>query len=312
MHFHIRTAQLHYQIFLQSRGAAKLLFTCGLALLLFSAWTTSSAAHAETPAILPRAQAALQTVLPGQAIFDANCTGCHTIGRGKLTGPDLKDVTKRRDAEWLKSFIRNPNKMFSSDPIAQQLLSENNNVRMPFMGLSAADVDTLIAFLADPGPLPYTPSLEALNGDVANGQRLFRGEVELANGGLACIACHSVSGVASLGGGGLGPDLTHVYQRLTPAGLAGALSTISFPTMIGPFQDKPLIPKETADLFTYLKTADTSQPPVEMITPGAFTNNAFWVLGIGAAGGVLFLVIQLVVWIRIKKRYMTNLPVRKL
>ena len=68
------------------------------------------------------------------------------------------------------------------------------------------------------------------------------------------IACHSVSGVASLGGGGLGPDLTHVYQRLTPAGLAGALSTISFPTMIGPFQDKPLIPKETADLFTYLKT----------------------------------------------------------
>ena len=27
--------------------------------------------------------------------FQQNCTSCHTIGGGRLTGPDLKDVPRR-------------------------------------------------------------------------------------------------------------------------------------------------------------------------------------------------------------------------
>jgi cytochrome c2 len=29
--------------------------------------------------------------------FRQNCTSCHTIGGGRLTGPDLKNVTRQKD-----------------------------------------------------------------------------------------------------------------------------------------------------------------------------------------------------------------------
>ncbi|HNQ83491.1 MAG TPA: hypothetical protein PKM34_07600, partial [Bacteroidales bacterium] len=35
------------------------------------------------------------------------CGACHTIGKGKLIGPDLYKVTERRDRAWLIPFIRN-------------------------------------------------------------------------------------------------------------------------------------------------------------------------------------------------------------
>ena len=31
--------------------------------------------------------------------FRQNCASCHTIGGGRLTGPDLKDVTKRKERD---------------------------------------------------------------------------------------------------------------------------------------------------------------------------------------------------------------------
>ncbi|MCB0429847.1 MAG: cytochrome c, partial [Flavobacteriales bacterium] len=31
----------------------------------------------------------------GEEIFKANCKSCHTIGKGPLIGPDLKDVETR-------------------------------------------------------------------------------------------------------------------------------------------------------------------------------------------------------------------------
>ncbi|MBI4607901.1 MAG: cytochrome c [Candidatus Rokubacteria bacterium] len=36
----------------------------------------------------------------GQAIFQEKCVSCHTIGGGRLVGPDLQGVTARRDREW--------------------------------------------------------------------------------------------------------------------------------------------------------------------------------------------------------------------
>jgi mono/diheme cytochrome c family protein len=40
--------------------------------------------------------------------FRLNCASCHTIGGGRLTGPDLKDVTARRDHAWLLRYIPDP------------------------------------------------------------------------------------------------------------------------------------------------------------------------------------------------------------
>ena len=100
------------------------------------------------PMIRVEAAPARQSGTGGETIFQAKCAACHTIGKGKLVGPDLKDVTVQRDPQWLKTFIANPEKLFSAkDPTALKLLSEYNNVKMPALGLTDAEVDALVAYL---------------------------------------------------------------------------------------------------------------------------------------------------------------------
>lgn len=62
----------------------------------------------------------------------AVCKACHTIGGGKLIGPDLKGVTERRDEAWLIKFIQNSQAMIDAgDPIAVQVWEEHNKIPMP-------------------------------------------------------------------------------------------------------------------------------------------------------------------------------------
>ena len=41
----------------------------------------------------------------GKSLFEQKCSACHTIGGGRLVGPDLKGVTETRSQEWLTNFI---------------------------------------------------------------------------------------------------------------------------------------------------------------------------------------------------------------
>lgn len=292
---------------------ARNLIVAGLALIFFSFFTLLSTARAETPGSAPAAPPA-QGAVTGRAIFEEKCSGCHSIGGGKLVGPDLKDVTKRRDPQWIKSFITDPAKMIASDPTAQQLLKENNNITMPTLGLSPDQVDALVAYLSNPGAAPAATPVPGSTsaGDPNSGSRLFTGELALANGGPPCISCHTVSGTGALGGGGLGPDLTQVVQRLGEPGLSAALKAIPFPTMLGPFQNRPLTAKEQADLLAFFKASNQWQDPVLGVAPGSLTSHALLIFGIGFIGtGVLFGILVLI-WVPLRKRYIPRLPVRKL
>jgi hypothetical protein len=61
--------------------------------------------------------------------YRQNCMNCHTIGGGRLTGPDLKNVRQRREVEWLISFMQNPKAMIESgDPYAVKLADESRGV----------------------------------------------------------------------------------------------------------------------------------------------------------------------------------------
>ena len=133
----------------------------------------------------------------GQAIFQSSCAGCHSIGGGRGVGPDLKGVTQRQDRNWLARFIREPDKVIAEkDPIAVQLLKDYNNFAMPNLGLSEADVASVIDYLASvsgqppaptqtptsvPSPTvtpPPTSMPPATNtGDAQNGRALFTGAV---------------------------------------------------------------------------------------------------------------------------------------
>jgi protein SCO1 len=84
----------------------------------------------------------------GQILFKRICAPCHTIGVGDRVGPDLRDVTARRDRAWLTSFIRNPKKMFADrDPIVLAMAEKFPGVRMPVLGISDSDAEELLTYL---------------------------------------------------------------------------------------------------------------------------------------------------------------------
>src|SRR5512135_2758818 len=123
-----------------------------LGLLLFLLMATTIWVGAASP---------MQSASDGQAVFKAKCTACHTIGGGKLIGPDLKGVTQRREASWLSAWIKAPDKVVASgDATAKQLVAQFG-MQMPNLGLSDADVASLVAYFqsADGGaPAPSAPA----------------------------------------------------------------------------------------------------------------------------------------------------------
>jgi len=85
---------------------------------------------------------------PGQVLYKKLCAPCHTIGVGDRAGPDLRDVTARRDHDWLAKFIMDPYKMREKkDPVALELAAKYPGVLMPRLGLSDNDAADLISYL---------------------------------------------------------------------------------------------------------------------------------------------------------------------
>lgn len=87
--------------------------------------------------------------------FESKCVACHAIagGEGKKLGPDLAGVTKRRTEDWLARFLRSPEQMLATDPIAKELLGRYK-VPMPNQNLSEAEIRGYVKYFRfiDAGP----------------------------------------------------------------------------------------------------------------------------------------------------------------
>ena len=85
----------------------------------------------------------------GQSLWNTRgCTGCHSIGGGKRSGPDLAGVLERRELGWLRRWLKNPTVMLESDSLAQAMLAQYNNTKMPNLRLSDADIESLLHYIA--------------------------------------------------------------------------------------------------------------------------------------------------------------------
>ncbi|MCC6674613.1 MAG: c-type cytochrome [Thermomicrobiales bacterium] len=235
----------------------------------------------------------------GQALFEQKCVGCHTVGGGPLVGPDLQGVTSQRDHDWLVKWISDPTSMVNAkDPTALALVEQYPALVMPSLGLSQTEIDEVLAYLASasgasasgtPGSGAATPAATpAVLGDVSRGHSLFTGRSQFAGGGPSCIACHSVSGIGTLGGGQLGPDLTQSVQKYGgPAGLSAFLSNPPTKTMSMVWGTRPFTPQERADLVAYLESVAVT---------GRATNSIVKLSALALGGTVVLLLIVHLIW----------------
>jgi protein SCO1 len=85
----------------------------------------------------------------GKMLFqNRGCTGCHSVGKGRMAGPDLLGVTDRRDGAWLRRWLKETDQMLANDSTAQAMLAESKGVKMPNMKLTDADIEALLNYIA--------------------------------------------------------------------------------------------------------------------------------------------------------------------
>lgn len=88
----------------------------------------------------------------GEKLFKTYCTACHTIGKGKLVGPDLKGVETRRKEDWLIKFIKSSQTMVKAgDAQAVKVFNDYGKIPMPDQNLSDAEIKSIIGYIKQVG-----------------------------------------------------------------------------------------------------------------------------------------------------------------
>jgi cytochrome c2 len=203
----------------------------------------------------------------GEQLFSQKCTACHTIGGGKLVGPDLANVHVRRTEEWIIKFVQSSqNVIKSGDSTAIAVFDQHNKVIMPDQDLNANQIKSIIAYVSANSPDANNPNqktpAQIFNAssvtdlDIQKGKNLFEGLTKLINGGAACIFCHNINNQVMFNGGLLAKDLTTAFSRLSAAGVDGILRNPPFPAMMNAFDSAPLTDQEIKELLAFLYSTD--------------------------------------------------------
>jgi len=221
--------------------------------------------------IVMSGSAIAQTPSEAASTFEKRCYSCHNIGGGDKKGPDLNGATSRRSKEWLHKYIEAPSAMNSSgDPVTKELFRKFAPEVMPDQALTPDQIDGLLSFIAELSsknqqfvPAGAKLSRPIVPADVVAGERYFEGQNKLSGGGTACISCHNVRGISTLGGGTLGPDLTAVNVKYRDPELISILQNPNFPTMKTVFAAHPINNEEIVALFAFLQNAKLANPQTQ-------------------------------------------------
>jgi mono/diheme cytochrome c family protein len=239
---------------------------------------------------------------PGKQTFNTACAACHSLGGGRLVGPDLEGVYDRRTDEWVLNFVKSPMAMKNSgDADAVALFEEYNGLVMPDAYISDVQITEVLAYIkgadapaATSATTPATAAVpaetpaaseEEIAAEIEVGQNMFQGTIRFAKGGPACNACHDVRNDAVIGGGVLAAELTTAFTRMGgSAGVRAILGSAPFPVMQSAYEDKDLTDAEVSALVAFLEYADSEEYNQ---LPRDYGMGLF-VSGLGGAG-VLFL-----------------------
>jgi mono/diheme cytochrome c family protein len=215
----------------------------------------------------------------GEMLFKSSCAACHSIGKGRLLGPDLKGITSTRNQEWLIKFIKSSKSMIdANDKDAVAIAKEFNNFMMPDSPLNEAEIKAILSYIrlmsGDSSPAQTmsadtTKTIEeaiVIIGDAGIGKDLFEGRYQFSAKGVACLACHGVDLYDAEDGGLLAKNLTHSFATLgSEAAITGILSSPPFPYMQAAYKNNMLTTQEMAHITAYLKK--TSDQKYSMSKP---------------------------------------------
>jgi mono/diheme cytochrome c family protein len=87
------------------------------------------------------------SIAQGKKLFTTQCAACHSFRQSGI-GPPLGGLTREVSVEWIKTFIKNPQKTIESgDKRAAALFASYKAYMTPFAGLSDSSLNQIIAFM---------------------------------------------------------------------------------------------------------------------------------------------------------------------
>ncbi|MCZ2357021.1 MAG: cytochrome c [Bacteroidia bacterium] len=100
-----------------------------------------------------------QNAAQGEKAFKSICAACHSVGKGKVVGPDLSGVTDRRTETWLLSFIKSSQTMVKKgDPVAVKLFNDYNKIQMPDQNMTDPQIKDILAYVKSLSPKTTAPA----------------------------------------------------------------------------------------------------------------------------------------------------------
>jgi mono/diheme cytochrome c family protein len=82
----------------------------------------------------------------GKAIYEMKCQACHRLDDQKVVGPGWKNVTTRRQPEWIMNMILNVDEMLQKDPEAIKLV-ETYLMKMPNQNVSEEEAYQILEYM---------------------------------------------------------------------------------------------------------------------------------------------------------------------
>ncbi len=209
----------------------------------------------------------------GEKIFMSVCRACHTIGEGKLVGPDLANVQNRFKQDWLIKWIKSSQTLVKSGDSEAVKIFNTYKIPMPDNALTDAQIIEVLNYIKAKSPvIAGTEKVKPTEFKIKNelgfnfdeagkeefeiGLQYFTGKKKFENSGTPCIACHNVVKDNLISGGLLAKDLTSAFSRLSASGVNSIISSPPFPIMKTAFNDKPLTKNEKYYLLAFLKHSD--------------------------------------------------------
>ena len=206
----------------------------------------------------------------GEQLFKKTCTACHTIGKGRLVGPDLLNIHKKQSQEWLIPFIKSSTTVIKSgDKAAVAIFEEYNKIPMPDNPYTDAQIIAILDYIKQgsgaggsqqDSTATAAAAVDILSGTTAEnvtiGLNLFEGKQRFQNGGPSCISCHKVQDERVFSGGTLAMDLSQSYTKMGSSGIAAIIANPPFPAMAITFKNHPLTNEEVLNLTAFLKSVN--------------------------------------------------------